>query len=388
MEARFSGRNQPRQGKSMASVSESHSSSGYLRLLQAAVALGAATAIFGLWQAPQQTWANLLLVSLYLLGLGTGGLVWLSLHDLTGARWSDSLKPIRQAMSAVLPVAAVGLLAVLICRPSLYAWTSAAFAEEPGPPMRHIWLNRPFFLARAVAYLAMWVGFAAAFLRMFRAQESANDAALARRRVAFAAAFLVVFGITCWLASLDWIMSLEPRWTSTIFGVYNFGGLFLSSLAATIVLVAWKGSKCPVNASQLHDLGTLLFAFSSFWMYLWFCQYWLIWYVNNPEETIYYVRRSHDNWPVLVVLNLILNWGIPFGILLVRSARRNSHVLGSVALVVLMGRWLDLFLMIFPSQPNAMRGFGAIEIGLVLGAAGVFLWTISRAQGRSNVFLR
>jgi hypothetical protein len=376
----------------MASVSGSHFSSRHLRFLQVAVVLGAATAIIGLWQAPQQTWANLLLVSLYLLGLGTGGLVWLSLHYLTGARWSSSLQPIPQAMCAVLPVAAAGLLAVLICRPSLYAWTSAAFADAPASPLRHIWLNRPFFLVRAVAYLTVWVVFPAAFLRTFRAQESANDAAVARWRVALAAAYLVVFGITCWLASLDWIMSLEPRWTSTIFGVYNFGGLFLSSLAATIVLVAWKGSrgdsKCPVTASQLHDLGTLLFAFSSFWMYLWFCQYWLIWYVNDPEETIYYVRRSRDNWPVLVVLNLILNWGIPFGILLFRSARRNAYVLGSVALVVLMGRWLDLFLMIFPSQPNAMRGFGAIEIGLVLGAAGVFLWTISRAQGRSSVFLR
>ncbi|MGE5193994.1 MAG: quinol:cytochrome C oxidoreductase, partial [Deltaproteobacteria bacterium] len=190
-------------------------------------------------------------------------------------------------------------------------------------------------------------------------------------------------GITCWLASHDWIMSLEPEWTSTMFGVYNFGGLFLSSLAAITVLVVWRRSrrhsKFPVSGSQLHDLGTLLFAFSSFWMYLWFCQYWLIWYVNNPEETIWFVRRSHDHWPALSLLNLALNWGIPFSVLLFRAAKRNPYILGGVALVILMGRWLDLFEMILPSQPNALPAFGVIEAGLLLGAAGAFLWAMDFA---------
>src|SRR5207245_913440 len=102
-----------------------------------------------------------------------------------------------------------------------------------------------------------------------------------------------------------------------------------------------------VTVDQLHDLGTLLFAFSSFWMYIWFCQYWLIWYVNNPEETAYFVRRWQGGWPALFFLNLTLNWGIPFFVLLVRSAKRSPRVLGTVALLILIGRWLDLFLMIF-----------------------------------------
>ena len=167
-------------------------------------------------------------------------------------------------------------------------------------------------------------------------------------------------GSHCWLASHDWIMSLEPEWTSTMFGVYNFAGLFLSSLAATTLLVVWLSSRGDstfrVTKSQLHDLGTLLFAFSSFWMYLWFCQYWLIWYVNIPEETAYFVRRSHGNWPVLSLLNLTFNWGVPFVVLLFRSAKRSPRILGIVALVVLIGRWLDLTLMIFPSQGD--RGAG------------------------------
>ena len=374
----------------MAGESSFHITPGRLRFFQAAVGLGVGTLAFGLWLAPQQTWATFLLVNLYLLGLGLGGLVWLSLHYLTAARWSESLKGIPCAMSMVLPVGAIGLLAVLLCRPSLYSWTSAGFTDEPASPLRHLWLTRPFFLLRAVIYLGLWVAFAAAFLKISRRAELAREAAAARRRVALSGAFLVVFGITLWLASHDWIMSLEPDWTSTIFGVYNFAGLFLSSLAATTLLVVWLGSRGDstfrVTESQLHDLGTLLFAFSSFWMYLWFCQYWLIWYVNNPEETAYFVKRSHGNWPALSLFNLTFNWAVPFIVLLFRSAKRSPRILGIVALVVLIGRWLDLTMMIFPSQENAVPAFGAIEAGLLVGASGVFLLTVFFTLGKLSQF--
>ena len=120
----------------MAGESSFHITPGRLRFFQAAVGLGAGTLAFGLWLAPQQTWATFLLVNLYLLGLGLGGLVWLSLHYLTAARWSESLKGIPCAMSMVLPVGAIGLLAVLLCRPSLYSWTSAGFIDEPASPLR------------------------------------------------------------------------------------------------------------------------------------------------------------------------------------------------------------------------------------------------------------
>jgi hypothetical protein len=199
-------------------------------------------------------------------------------------------------------------------------------------------------------------------------------------------AFLVIFGITCWLSTHDWIMSLEPDWTSTIFSVYNFAGLFLSSLAATTLIIVWFGSRgeshSRVTKSQLHDLGTLLFAFSSFWMYLWFCQYWLIWYVNNPEETAYFVRRSHGDWPALTLLSLACNWGVPFVILVFRWTKRSPRVLAIIAVVVLVGRWLDLTLMIFPSQAGTIPDFGIIEGGLLVGAAGIFLTAVLLTLGK------
>jgi hypothetical protein len=334
----------------------------------------------GLFLEPQRTWGQVLLISNYLVGLGLGGLLLVALHYVTGARWSIPIRRVPEALSSLLPLAAVGLLAVLVFRPSLYSWTLADVPGEPQSPLHRLWLNRPFFLVRALVYLALWMAFAAALVRNSRRQDRDPNPAPTRQNTGLSAAFLVVFGITCWLASSDWIMSLEPSWASTIFGVYYFAGLFLSCLAAVIVLLVWLGHSSPlqkyVNASRLHDLGTLLFAFSSFWMYIWFCQYLLIWYVNNPEETAYLRLRWQGPWPALMLLNLILNWASPFVVLLFRGAKRNPLILGTVALVVLVGRWIDLLLMILPSQGEAVMTPGVIEAGLVVGSIGTVFLTV------------
>jgi hypothetical protein len=351
--------------------------------------LGGVTLAVGLLQDPQRTWINLLLVSYYSVGLGLAGLLLVALHYITGARWSLPVRRVPEAMTAILPVAAAGLTAVLLCRPSLYPWSVPDLSGGYESPLHHLWLSRPFFLFRAFAYLAVWLAFAAAVVHTSRKQDSDPHPAVTRRNIQLSAAFLVAFGVTCWLASYDWIMSLEPQWTSTIFGVYCFAGLFLSGLAAVVLLVIWLRRHTPlqafVNENHLHDLGTLLFAFSSFWMYTWFCQYLLIWYVNNPEETAYFRRREQGTWPVYLVLDLALNWGVPFIVLLFRSAKRSSLVLGTIAFIVVIGRWVDLYLMILPSQAGVGQGPGVIEVGLLLGAAGVFALAVFRSLSRASL---
>jgi hypothetical protein len=352
--------------------------------------MGGVTLAAGLFLEPQRTWTSILLVSYYLVGLGLGGLLFVALHHVTGARWSIPLLRVPEAMTAVMPVAAVGLAAVLLCWPSLYPWSvSSASPRSSESPLQHLWLNRPFFLLRSLTYLAMWLAFAAAVVGNSRRQDMDANAARTVKNIRLSAVFLVVFGITCWLASYDWIMSLEPEWASTIFGVYNFAGLYVSGLAAVIVLVIflrrYSSLQSVLKDDHLHDLGTLLFAFSSFWMYTWFCQYLLIWFVNNPEETAYYRQRWHGTWPTLLFLDLILNWGVPFFVLLFRSAKRNPLVLGIVAVVVLAGRWVDLFLMINPSQVAASPIPGVIELGLLMGAAGVFALAVFRSLSKASL---
>jgi hypothetical protein len=353
------------------------------------IALGGVALTVGLSQTPERAWGYLLVCSYYLLGLGLSGLLLVALHYVTGAHWSLPLRRVFEAMTAVLPMAAVGLAAVLLCRPSLYPWSDATFPRASMSPLQRLWLDRPFFLVRALVYLALWLGFAALLVRNSQRQDQVRDPALTVQNIRLSAGFLVVFAITCWLASFDWIMSLEPDWASTIFGVYNFAGLFLSGIAAVSLLVVWLRQASPLrsvlNDDHLHDLGTLLFAFSSFWMYTWFCQYMLIWYVNNPEETAYYRLRWQGTWPLLMLLDVVLNWGIPFVVLLFRSAKRSPLILGTVAIVVLAGRWVDLCLMVLPSQGDEILIPGAIEAGLVLGTTGLFALAFFRRLSKASL---
>jgi hypothetical protein len=353
-------------------------------LFAALTALGAIALAGGLFLNPHRTWANVLLLSNSLIGLSTGSLVLIALFYVTGAQWSVPLQRLPEALALCLPVGAVGLAAVLLFQPSLYAWTTHS-ASEAGhaSPLRSLWLERPFFLLRALAYLIIWQTFALLIVRNSRLQDRTGDPALTRRNSRLSAGFLVAFGFTCWLSSYDWLMSLEPDWTSTIFGVYHFAGLFLSALAAvTFLAISLRRSSALqglVTEDHLHDLGTLLFAFSSFWMYIWFCQYLLIWYTNHPEETTWFLRRSVEPWPALALLALVLLWGIPFLVLLFRAAKRSPLLLAMVALVILAGRWVDLYVIIFPTQGEMLAELGWIEGGLVLGAAGIFGLAVLRA---------
>lgn len=350
-------------------------------LFQAMTLFGGVALVAGFLLTPQRTWISVLLASNFLVGLGVGGLVLVALHYVTGARWSVPVRRVPEAMTAVLPVAAIGLAVVLLCCPSLYS--AQASAEVSESPLHRLWLNRPFFLARSLVYLGLWIAFAVAIVANSRRQDKDLTPGPTDKNHRLSALFLVVFGVTCWLASSDWLMSLNQNWASTMFAVYNFAGLFLSALAAMVILVVWLRWRGPlrsaVNETHLHDLGTLLFAFSSFWMYTWYCQYLLIWYVNNPEETAYYRIRSQGGWPFWLFLDLALNWAIPFVMLLFRSAKRNPWLLGMVALLVLVGRWVDLSLMILPGQGDAAQLPGVLEAGLLLGTVGVFVLVVSRS---------
>jgi hypothetical protein len=330
----------------------------------------------------------LLLVSYYLLSLGLGALVFVAVQYVTGAGWSVALRRVPEAMAAIIPVAALGLGAVFLARPSLYPWASlSAEGGEVSVPLRQAWFNQPFFLARAAVYLACWFVLGLALVRVSRRQDRDGDPACTRTNVRVSAAFLVVFAVTFWLASQDWLMSLDGDWSSTIFAVYQFAGLFLGALAAIILLAAclrWLGPfRDVLTAAHLHDLGKLLFGFSTFWMYLWFCQYMLIWYVDNPEETVWFARRLHGGWGPLFVLNIVLNWGIPFLVLLPRSTKERLGVLVAMSLVVLAGRWLDLYLQILPRSGDAPLAGAAWELGLLAGAAGLFVLVFLAALRRA-----
>ncbi|OFV96611.1 MAG: hypothetical protein A3F68_11170 [Acidobacteria bacterium RIFCSPLOWO2_12_FULL_54_10] len=339
---------------------------------------------------PSRFWSNLLLISYLLLGMGLAGTFFVALQYMSGASWSVAFRRIPEALSSALPVGAIGMLVVFFFHPSLYPWSQAASAEGEGlTGFKAAWLSLPFFWVRSVIYIALWFLLSKLIVRSSREQDLDDSPRHTRSSIRYSAMFLVAFGFTFWLASMDWIMSLEPHWYSTMFGLYNFSGLFLGGLAAIILLVLWisktTGLRDFVNEEHLHDLGKLLFAFSTFWMYIWFCQYMLIWYANITEESIYYIQRLHGFWEPIFLLNIFLNWIIPFIVLLPVSSKRSRSTLAKVAIVVLAGRWVDLYLMIFPALHGQTPVFGLWEIGSIVGACGLLLFFFQRALGQASL---
>lgn len=355
---------------------------GIARLGAALAVVGGLAFAGGLFTEPATTWANVLLVSCFLLSLGLGSLAFVAFLFVSGAGWGVALRRLPEALAILIPVACVGVALVLVCFPSLYPWYGHSLeGSGGGADFRQMWLSRPFFLLRAIAYFILWAVFTWALIRESRQQDMDGKIAHTQMSIRLSAVFLVVFGATCWLSSVDWIMSLEPEWASTIFGVYHFSGMFLGALAMIAVLAVClenPGSLLGIlSAKHLHDLGTLLFSFSSFWMYIWFSQYLLIWYVNIPEETSYFVRRLEGGWQWLFYLNVLLNWVVPFLVFLPRTTKVDRKTLLVVSAIVLSGRWVDLYLMIVPPLGQGpLHAFGVVEAGLMAGAAGVFLLVV------------
>jgi hypothetical protein len=342
------------------------------RMLRSLAAVGLLSVLAGVLFAPQRTWPSLLLVTYFLVSMSLAGAFFVALQYVTGSSWSVALRRVPETLALLLPAAGAALFFVLLARPSLYPWAALDAGAEALHGFKALWLNRPFFLARAAAYLVVWALLARAIVSTSRRQDADGALAHTERNEKLSAVFIVVFALTFWLAAFDWVMSLEPHWSSTIFGVYNFAGMFLGGLAAITVLAVWLVRLGPLRgvltANHLHDLGRLLFAFSTFWAYIWFSQYMLIWYANFPEETTYYVRRMQGAWQTLFLLNLFLNWVVPFFVLLPRSSKRSSTTLVRAAFAVLAGRWLDLYLMIVPLRAGGPPPLGLWEIGPVVAA--------------------
>lgn len=344
----------------------------------------------GLWLRPERAWADLLLGSFAIVSLGLAGLLFVAIQYASGAVWSIALRRVAEAMTAVLPAGAVGILLVLLGHPSIYPWYGHSIPTEGWGGFKQTWLSYPFFIGRAVFYLAVWLGFARAIRKNSSLQDEQGGWELSRKNTRLSVVFIVAFAITFWLASTDWVMSLEPGWSSTIFGIYHFSGMFVAGLAVIALLAVVLRQAGPLRGSvsgeHLLDLGRLTLAFATFWGYIWFSQYMLIWYTNFNDETSYMVLRTNSGWGRVFVLNLILNWALPFLILLPRANKMNPRTLTIAAIVVLAGRVTDLYLMIIPpGSPASARPaiWDVAALGLV---AGVFvLFTLSAFFGREPV---
>lgn len=352
---------------------------GERKTMLALVAAGAIAFIVGLIFNSHRVWPALLVSSFFVLTIALGAMVFLCIHHVSNAGWSAAIRRVPEAMMMYLPIGAVALLMTFFGRHEIYEWSHGLTHSSEAMKAKAVFLNSPFFYGRMVVVLALWVMFAFFLWRESRKQDADAELGHTTKSKKISAVFLAVFAVTFSLASFDWLMSIEAEFYSTIYAFYNFSGLFLGGIAAlTLCIIALRrrGFLREINEEHLHNLGKMIFGFSTFWAYLWLSQYLLIYYANIPEETVYYIRRTATpGWQTIFYLNLLLNWIAPFVLLLPRRAKRSEGALAAVSVIVLAGHWLDLYQMIFPAT-GASALPTLIDIALVAGFLSLFALVI------------
>jgi uncharacterized membrane protein YiaA len=353
------------------------------------VVLGAVVAIYGLYAAPERTWPNLLLNGFYVASLGVSSIFFLTTQRVTGARWSASLRRVPEALMSIVPVSAVLVLALFFGRRVLYSWTNPAeLAHEPAIAGKVQYLQVPGVFGRMVFVLLAWILFAWLFRRTSLKQDQHPELSLDlhQKLTNYAVMFVPVFALTLTLAAFDWVLSTDPHWFSTMYAVLVFAGTFVQGIAAVTLAVVILSERDVLRNSvsnhQRHDLGKMLFAFSTFWAYIWVCQYLLIWYGNIPEEVTHFLSRTSGPWLYLFALNPIVNWIIPFVILLSVKAKCTPRTLKSMAILLLCGHWLDLYLLIMPSLWGAPK-IGLYEVPIAAGYLALMYLVFVRSLGRA-----
>lgn len=353
-------------------------------LLQRLAIAGALVLLCGVFFARDRVWSNLLLATFYLLTLSLGGALFVALASVSGAGWHVAFRRVPEAIARILPLAGVALLIVLFCGMTRYGWHHHGTGDAGTFWFKELWLTPFFWSIRALVYVALWSLLASRLVSRSRKQDESTSGSTSSGSRGLSALFLAVYAVTFSLASADWLMALDPMWFSTIWGVYNFSGMMQATLAVVILFSLWfRSQNGPLHGvftdEHLHDLAKLLLGFSCFWMYIWFSQYMLIWYSNLPEETSYFILRARGPWGPVVLLSIILNWIVPFFALLSRHTKRSTSIMLRVAVVVLIGRWVDLYLMIFPATIGAAPAFGLWEVAGICCLVGATGWLVVRS---------
>jgi hypothetical protein len=308
----------------------------------------------------EQLFRSYLIAYLFWLGIALGCLPLLMLHHLVGGTWGFVIRRILEAGTRTLPLMLLLFVPLLFGIHSLYEWSRPdVVANDALLQAKHAYLNVPFFIVRAAVYFIAWLIFAFLLNRWSAEQDKTADPLLVRRFQLISAPGIVVYSLAITFASIDWAMSLEPRWFSTIYGMLFIVGQTLAALAFVIPVAAFLADSRRVSdfmtAGVFQDLGNLLLAFVMLWAYIAFSQYLIIWSGNLPEEIPWYVRRGTNGWQWVAAFLALFHFAIPFLLLLGRANKRSKTFLATIALAVLLMRWLDIYWLVAPSFLPSLR---------------------------------
>ncbi len=336
---------------------------------------------------PQQFYFSWLVAFMFFLSLALGGLFFVLTHYVARASWSVVVRRMAENIMATLPLFALLFIPIILGMHDLFHWTHAdAVAHDELLQKKESYLNTPFFLIRALICFVCWTALALWFRSRSVRQDSTGDVKTTLRLIQLSAPALFLFAITLTVASVDWMMSLDPHWFSTMFGVYYFAGSLVGIFAfMSLLTVAMRRAGLTggtVTIEHIHDLGKLLFAFTCFWAYIAFSQYFLIWYANIPEETIFYAQRAEGSWLTISKMLMWGHFGLPFLFLMSRNVKRRTGllVLGSVWMLAM--HFFDIYWLIMPIHHTPGVQFTLLDLSTMLGIGGLMIavvgWLLCR----------
>jgi hypothetical protein len=338
---------------------------------------GAACAILGATN-PKQFLFSWLVSFLFFLSLALGGLFFVLIQYATQGGWGIVVRRIGETIFATLPVLAALFIPVLLGLRDLYSWAAPGAAEHDALlRWKSPYLNVSFFLIRAAIYFGLWCIIAFLYYSGSRTQDVTGDPAVSGRLRRLAGPAIIVLALTQTFASIDWIMSLTPHWYSTMFGVYFFSGSFVGFIALlSVVAAAMRRAgllDTVITAEHLHDIGKLLFAFTAFWAYIAFSQFFLIWYANLPEESIWFKARLVGSWKAISILLMAGHFAIPFFYLMGRHVKRRGPTLALGGVWLLAMHFVDLYWQVMPTlHPDGVRP-SALDVAAFVAVGGCFV---------------
>lgn len=336
----------------------------------------------------KRTWANYLLNNYYFISIAIGAAFFGAIQYITQSGWSAAFKRIPEAMVAWIPFAAVFFLLMYLGMHSIFEWTHHDVVQNDHLlQYKSPYLNVPFFFIRIIVFFAAWIILSKILRRFSLKEDEFGGLTYFEKSEFYSKVFIFVLAISFSLFSVDMLMSLEPHWFSTLFAGKSFmsGVLHGSSIIALIVIVLAKQGKLQIlNSSHLHDFTRYIFMSSIVWGYFNFAEYMLIWYGNIPEETAWFVHRSHGAYQVLFFVNIILNWAIPFLVLMPRKSSRSKLFILPVIFILIIGQYTELYYIIWPATVHEAK-FGLLEIGTFLGYTGLFTFIVASTLTKASL---
>ncbi len=370
-------------------MNTSYKPSKTLGLIQALlIMIGVAAVITGFITDPARTWPNLLLNNVYFLTISMGAMLFYSLQYITGSSWSVLIQRIPLALGSFIPVAAILMLLLYFGLPHIYEWAHPGITEtDKLIAHKAPFLNVPFYMIRIGVYFALWIPLFIMLQRLANKEDLEANMAFYKKSGYFSKVFVFITVLFFSMAAIDWIMTIDAHWYSTLFGFRAMVTSMYYAVAMIVLLVFFlksQGYLPQLNTAHQHDLARYLFRFSIVFGYLWFMQFLILWYANIPELTVYYQPRFLGEWKYLFYAELFMNFAIPFVVMMADEIGKKKQVLIGISALLIAGLWISLFLQIMPGSYGILK-FGFIEAGMWLGYAGLFLYLTLRALSKTKL---